>query len=470
MAGGHEPTRTLVWFRRQLRVDDQPLLAGMTGPVAGVWILDPRELLAEDPLDFPRCCGRRLRFILESVDALRASLRRLGSELMIRMGKPEVVLPDLVAGLGVTRVRLVREPGTEERAIERALLKRLNAQHPECDQDALDPECLYELDDVFEHARDLPEVFSNWRRQVEKRMQLGHPVEAPSRLETLSHELEPGALPSLTELGVEEPGDDDRGVMVFRGGEPAAFERLRSWVFDRDCLRSYKETRNGLLGADYSSKLSPWLALGCISSRRVAEQTLVYEDQRVANDSTYWLRFELHWREYFRLYLLKHGRLLFHADGPQGRELDWGRNRETFDAWCRGRTGVDFVDANMIELASTGFMSNRGRQNVASFLAKNLGIDWRWGARWFESRLVDYCPAANWGNWAYAAGVGADPRGFRGFDVIGQAQRYDPGAEYSRLWLRGLDRPRPIVDPRRSLADAEERWHPAERKRRASGR
>jgi deoxyribodipyrimidine photo-lyase len=121
-------------------------------------------------------------------------------------------------------------------------------------------------------------------------------------------------------------------------------------------------------------------------------------------------------------------------------------------------------------------MSNRGRQLVASFLAKNLGVDWRWGARWFEHCLIDYCPAANWGNWAYAAGVGADPRGFRGFDIAKQARRYDADGAYVAHWLPELQElsgskrhapwlaggPAPIVDPARSLEVARRRWESAE--------
>ena len=112
----------------------------------------------------------------------------------------------------------------------------------------------------------------------------------------------------------------------------------------------------------------------------------------------------------------------------------------------------------MIELKETGFMSNRGRQNVASFLTKNLDVDWRLGARWFESNLMDYCPAANWGNWAYAAGVGADPRGFRGFDVQKQARNYDPNREFVGRWYNRASQNQPLVDPRISLANAEARW------------
>ncbi|MEM9881629.1 MAG: DASH family cryptochrome [Planctomycetota bacterium] len=468
------PPPTLLWFRRQLRLDDQPLFASPDEPIAGVWVLDPRELLTTDPLGFPRCGDRRLRFILESVADLRRSLAERGVDLVVRTGEPETVLPKLVRESGAGVLRLVEEPGTEERTIEKKLRRAFDDDPSLGQLDLLPPESLHGLDDPRAEARQLPEVFSKWRRRAEKKLELARPRDTPGRLTAWTdHGLDPGDLPTLADLGRDEPRPDPRAVLDFRGGEAAGRQRVNDYIFDGDHLRRYKETRNGLLGADYSSKFSPWLALGCVSARRVADETLRYEDRRVANDSTYWLRFELLWREYFRLYLLKHGPRLFRAAGPADRDLGWANPANHFAAWRDAETSVPFVDANMTELSASGFMSNRGRQNVASFLAKNLDVDWRRGARWFESCLLDYDPASNWGNWAYAAGVGADPRGFRGFDVVGQGRRYDPDAAYIRHWLG--DRlaaypdadphtpwtgggPLPLVDPRRSLAAAEERW------------
>ena len=191
----------------------------------------------------------------------------------------------------------------------------------------------------------------------------------------------------------------------------------------------------------------------------MAAETLRYEAERVANDSTYWLmRFELIWREYFRLYLLKHGTRLFRRGGPQDRDLGWANPAGHFDAWCAGETGEPFVDANMIELKETGH-EQPGRQNVASFLTKNLDVDWRLGMRWFESNLMDYCPGANWGTRGPTPpAMGADPRGFRGFAVLKQARNYDPSQTFTNLWNQGSPQHDPLVDPRRSLQAAEQRW------------
>lgn len=471
----HPGRRNLLWFRRQLRIHDQPLFEPLDpsrDEVIAIWILDPREHL-DVVQDFGRAGVHRLRFLLESVRALEASLRRRDVGLVVRIGSPEDVLPEVCRELAIDRLCLVEEPGTEERSIERRLRDRTTT-----DLQALPPETLLALNDPRRFARDLPEVFSSFRRTAEQGIELAPPRPTPSRLRPLATppSFDCGGVPELETLGLEDEPRDPRSVLDFEGGEPAGLERMRDWMFTGDHLKNYKVTRNGMLGEDYSSKFSPWLALGALSPRLVAAETLRYEAERVANESTYWLRFELLWREYFRLHLLKHGPALFRVEGPAGRVMPWTHDDRGFEAWRSGTTGIPLIDANLRELRSTGFMSNRGRQVVASFLAKNLGIDWRWGARWFEHCLIDYCPAANWGNWAYAAGVGADPRGFRGFDVARQARNYDADGRYVAHWLPELQDlpgstrhapwqaggPRPIVDPARSLEAARRRWESAE--------
>jgi deoxyribodipyrimidine photo-lyase len=170
----------------------------------------------------------------------------------------------------------------------------------------------------------------------------------------------------------------------------------------------------------------------------VSAEIDAYENRRVENDSTYWLRFELIWRDFFQFQFAKHGGTFFTPGGIRRRELAWRDDEAAFGRWKRGETGIPFVDAGMRELNATGYLSNRGRQNVASFLVNALRIDWRRGAAYFETQLVDYDPASNYGNWAYIAGVGNDARD-RYFDIEWQAERYDPDAEYVTHWLPVLD-------------------------------
>ena len=198
--------------------------------------------------------------------------------------------------------------------------------------------------------------------------------------------------------------------MRFVGGETAGLSRVQEYIFDKDCLKDYFETRNGMIGADYSSKFSPWLAHGCVSPRWIYQEVSAYEKRRVKNKSTYWLLFELTWRDFFRFFCVKHGNSVFFLGGPAGASWKWtspegAAAAEALTRWKQGFTGQPLVDANMRELLLTGFMSNRGRQNVASYLTQDLNLDWRYGAAHFEELLIDHDVTANWGNWASAAGV-----------------------------------------------------------------
>ncbi len=189
-----------------------------------------------------------------------------------------------------------------------------------------------------------------------------------------------------------------------------------------------------MLAKDDSSKLSVGLGSGCVSARTIYEEVKKFEDLHGANESTEWFIFELLWRDYFKLLALKIGDKLFSRAGISQQEKLWTADANAFAAWCNGETGADFIDANMIELKETGWMSNRGRQNVASYLAKTLQIDWTIGAQYFENTLIDFDTESNWGNWLYVAGVGTDPRD-RVFNYKRQAEMYDPDFAYRRTWL-----------------------------------
>ena len=242
-------------------------------------------------------------------------------------------------------------------------------------------------------------------------------------------------LPGMKELGFQPFETDPRSAFPFRGGEKAALERLNYYFWESQKLSYYKKTRNGLVGTDYSSKFSPWLANGSLSARTIYQQVRKYEKQVRKNQDTYWLIFELIWRDYFKYISLKHGNKIFFEGGIKDRNYNWGHSDEKLQKWIEGRTDCDFVNANMLELGETGWMSNRGRQNVASYWAKEWEQDWRTGAAYFESLLLDYDVHSNWGNWMYNSGVGNDPRD-RKFNTSLQAERYDPSGKYRRTWLQ----------------------------------
>lgn len=250
------------------------------------------------------------------------------------------------------------------------------------------------------------------------------------------------AIPSLEDMGYTKSQVtfanecDPRGVMPFEGGETAALSRVKDYIWTKDLLKNYFDTRNGMLGADYSTKFSPWLAHGCVSPRYIAAECRKYEEQRVENKSTYWVVFELLWRDYCKFYCAKEGEAIFFPGGTAKKEKKWSTFEKNFEAWRTGTTGYPLVDANMRELAATGFMSNRGRQNVCSFLAIDLNHDWRMGAYWFEEMLLDYDVYSNWYNWC--AGAGMTGGRLNRFNIVKQGKDYDLQGEYVKYWCPEL--------------------------------
>ncbi|QDV04968.1 Cryptochrome DASH [Planctomycetes bacterium Poly30] len=425
-----------VWYRQDLRVADHPALTAAaeearrlgTG-LLGVYCFEDREFERAPLQGWPRTGAFRARFLLESVEELRATLRQLGSDLIVRRGSPARVLEQLALETGLQRIDFHRLMGTEERQVEDELRRALESAgvHVVSHHDRT-----LHAEYPFEQEK-LPEVFTAFRKRVEKYATIAAPLDAPSALPG-PPAVDPGEIPSLTDLGLEEPTDDPRAILRYRGGEAAGHERLRTYLASGK-LSTYKETRNGLVERNDSAKLSPWLSLGCLSCRTVQAAVVDYEAAEGANESTYWMTFELLWRDYFQLIVRKHGAAVFQPGGLQRFPVEWKHNGDLFEAWRLGRTGYPFVDASMRELLATGFMSNRGRQNVGSFLTKNLGLDWRLGAEWFESQLIDHDVASNYGNWNYVAGVGNDARGFRYFHIPKQARQYDPQGDHARLWV-----------------------------------
>ena len=429
--------RILIWYRNDLRLHDhEPLVYALKqrAEIISVYCFDPRQF-GTTSFGFPKTGSFRAQFLLESVADLRRSLQSLGSNLIIRHGHPETIIPELVKALNIVAVLFHGEVTSEETKVEKNLKSTLYKNGTK-----FKPfwgTTLYHPKNLPFEISDIPELFTTFRKDVEKQSTVEPALAVPKKLPPLP-EVELGHMPTLADLGLAYKPMDERAVLQFKGGEREGLARLDAYVWQGNHLKDYKETRNGLLGADYSSKFSPWLAHGCLSPRYIYWHVQEYEQQLVKNKSTYWLVFELLWRDYFRFICEKHGDRVFHLSGLQGVRFPWKTDWAQFECWTLGKTGYPLVDANMRELAATGFMSNRGRQNVASFLTKNLAIDWRIGAEWFESQLIDYDVCSNWGNWNYTAGVGNDARGFRYFNIEKQALTYDLHGDYVRHWLPEL--------------------------------
>lgn len=427
--------KVLIWFRNDLRIHDQEIinLAIEYGAneIIPLYCFDERQF-KNTSFGFPKTGKFRAKFLLESIIDLKQSLIKLGSNLVIRKGIPEEIIPDIAIEYKIDLVCFSQEATAEEIAVEKKLKQKLDREKIKVI--TAWQSTLYHPEELPFKMVAIPDLFTNFRKKVEKNTSVYECFETPSKLPPLPN-ISPGEIPTLKELAIDDFEVSNKGVLNFKGGETEAIKRVKNYIWENDCLKDYKETRNGMLGANYSSKFSPWLANGCLSPRYIYQEVEKYEQERIKNDSTYWLIFELLWRDFFRFTAIKYGNRLFHLSGIQNINLPWQENWSMFEVWSEGQTGYPLIDANMRELKTTGFMSNRGRQNVASFLTKNLGINWLMGAEWFESLLIDYDVCSNWGNWNYTAGVGNDARGFRYFNIPKQSKDYDYDGKYLRHWL-----------------------------------
>ena len=427
--------KSLVWFRNDLRIQDNTSLSKACDNadlVIGVYCFDPRQF-AEGDFGFIKTGQYRTKFLLESVRSLQEQLATLHISLIVQIGNPEDVIPALIAEYDISTLYFQKEWTRDEREIQDHLLTALPNSvviEQNYDQFLFHPEEL-----PFNSVQDIPMVFTPMRKKLEKYAMVREPLPEPSPLPASNLLSNESPLPTFEDLGHKKFELDERSAFPFEGGELKAWERLQDYFWQTENLKEYKQTRNGLVGIDYSSKLSAWLANGSISARSIYAEVKRFEKEVHKNSSTYWLIFELIWRDFFKYISLKYEDRIFHLGGILNKSYEWKSNPKVLQSWIEGTTRYDFVNANMKELAATGWMSNRGRQNVASFWAKEMKQDWRVGASYFESMLIDYDVHSNWGNWMYTAGVGNDPRD-RKFNIERQAEMYDGDFVFRNLWNR----------------------------------
>lgn len=428
----------ILWFRNDLRIhDNEALHDAMEAAenIIPVYIFDPRVFFAQTKFGFPKVGKYRTKFIIESIIDLKQNLQNLGSDLYIRIGKPEDEILELAREVKSSWVFCNRERTQEEVDVQDAMEHNLWT---------IGQELRYSRGKMLFYTADLPfpvthtpDVFTQFRKEVEKYIPVRNPLDSPDAIKKFDNiDIDWGEVPAMEDLNHQDFGENSKGGFIWKGGESEAVKQLHYYFWESDLIANYKETRNELLGRDFSSKFSPWLAQGCLSPKLIYSELKKYENERTKNKSTYWLFFELMWRDFFRLTGKKYGNDIFKIGGIKKEQMaNVSEDMSLFATWAEGRTGIPFIDANMKELNATGFMSNRGRQNVASFLVNDLKLNWLMGAEYFESLLIDYDPCSNYGNWNYIAGVGADPREDRYFNIISQAKRYDPKGEYVKYWI-----------------------------------
>jgi deoxyribodipyrimidine photo-lyase len=404
----------LVWLRRDHRLADNPALsaAAAVGPVVPVFVLDPRLLGRAE---------RREAWMLATLAALDESLRRGGARIVLRQGEPAAELLRLAREAGASAVWWNRDatPYARDRdAAVEAACRAAGLQTRSFGDATLSAPA-----DVRPAAGGFYSVFTPFHRAWQARERVP-PAPAPERLSS------PTALDSLTVAAVSRPD-------LPAAGETAAHAALEA--FARRGLAAYAEDRDRL-DVEPTSRLSPYLRVGALSPRQVyaSVTAAVSRSPARATAAAAFVR-QLAWRDFFVQILWHRPATRWQPLRPPHAPVRWREDPEALAAWQAGRTGYPIVDAAMRQLAATGFIANRARLVVASFLVKHLLLDWRHGDRWFMRQLLDGDPALNGGNWQWVASVGADALpAFRIFNPVVQGRRFDPTGVYVRRWVPEL--------------------------------
>lgn len=409
----------LFWFTNDLRIHDNPSLAKAArdvGTLVCVFCFDS-QWSAPNRFGTTSLGQHRQRFLEESLLALRQELAKLNQGLIIIRGPSESSINAIIDEFQIHRVYRSRNAGWNENNT----WQNLSEKHPGVQFHETDSHTLFDLDSLPCDVDDLPASFTKFRKIAEL-----HNTEKP--IAALSH-----LPPSPVKISPIAANDSGHSTHSFRGGEAEGFRHIEHY-FDGNLPARYKEVRNAIDGWDNSCKFSPWLANGSLSVREILHWVHHYEANKIKNDSTYWIYFELLWREYFQWLAHKQGSKLFRLSGLKKLSPLTSYYPERYQKWVAGNTPYPLVNACMKELAATGYLSNRGRQIVASCFVNELAMDWRYGAAYFEQVLLDYDVAVNWGNWQYLAGVGADTRDKRHFNLEKQTALFDSKGVYRTKW------------------------------------
>lgn len=410
----------LFWFQNDLRLHDHPGLWQMQqcDQLICVFCKDPAWTR---PNGFnAKALGKpRAVFLEQALADLSEQLADIGQTLLVIESEPVDAIADLIEQYQVSLIGRSRHPGV----YENRQWQRLQHQFPAVNFCEADTATLFRPEDLPFALTALPITFSQFRKQVED-LSTNRPMAAMDRLPP-----PPAAI--VADMVIAPATTTTNSLFV--GGAGSALKHVTDY-FHGDAPAVYKTVRNELDGWQNSTKFSPWLAQGSLSVRTLLSRLRNYEKTVVANDSTYWIYFELLWREYFQWYAHRYGARLFRFNGISNQNSRRCYYPERYQRWCHGNTPYPLVNALMNQLNETGYMSNRGRQIAASCFIYDLQLDWRFGAAYFEQQLIDYDVASNWGNWQYIAGVGADPRGGRHFNIEKQTRQYDPDGVFIQKW------------------------------------
>jgi deoxyribodipyrimidine photo-lyase len=420
--------RILVWFRNDLRLHDNEMLVeaiAKSDYILPVYFFDPRQ--------FEQTCygtlktgATRAQFLIDNVESLRQSFKRLGGDMLILTGKPEDFLSDLVSKYDINEVYHHREVASEETAIsthvEDLLWKlKVNLKH-------FIGHTLYNKEDLPFPIKDIPDIFTQFKKKTERDALVKPCFLTPTEINFVTAD-DWGEVPSLTELLPNEPIDSLALPSTFRGGEAEAFMHLHEFLHTGEGMANANAT---VKKNEVVANLSAWLAVGSLSPREVYWKLKEAEANYGLKPYFGQIILGLLWRDYFRFMFKKYRNTFFKQEGFNS-EVQPLPLEETaaLNQWKTRATGHVLIDSIMNELNTTGYINNSSRILVATYLVDELKVNWVMGAAYFEEKLIDYCPASNWGNWANVAGVGNDPRLSSSFSFEKQLKAVDPKGMYS---------------------------------------
>lgn len=411
----------LFWFRRDLRFDDNiglfhALKSGLA--VLPVFIFDTNILhQLEDKRD------KRVDLIHQRLNELNSELQKHGSALLVKYGNPVEILPALCEQFNVNQLFLNEdyEPDAiaRDNEIRRIVVSKNIAFHSFKDQ------VIFAKNEVLKPDGTPYSIFTAYSNKWKSLLsETTIPAYNSEALFDNFYKYNSFTMPSLAEIGFEATGVSWKAPSL-----------------SDDVLKNYSETRNFPALENGTSHFSVHLRFGTLSIRKMVQKALATNEQFLN---------ELIWREFFMMILYHFPTVVRQSFKPRYDEIKWRNNEAEFEKWCQGQTGYPLVDAGMRELNATGYMHNRVRMVVASFLIKHLLIDWRWGEAYFAQKLLDYDLAANNGNWQWTAGSGCDAAPyFRVFNPIEQLKKFDAQQQYVRRWVPEIDLPSyptPIVE------------------------
>ena len=416
----------IVLFTNNLRLHDNKTIhkaQHQSKPWIGIYCFPPK--LYSEWQGVKRSTPRRRKWLYDAVKHLQEQIQNKGGQLYIHKGTPQEALRTIQKNHNIDTVFIEKEPGTEEQRTRQTIKQQYNVE-------TTHTTWLYNPKDI--PVQNISKTFTQFKKEAQ-RNSVQKPLPKPKQIHGANIDLPEEPLrKDIIQGTITEPSQTN---IPFEPTEKAGLQRLQTYTWEKKLPKTYKKTRNKLQGKNTTTKYSIWLAHGALSPKKIYHETTKFEKQHGSNKSTYWIKFELTWRDFFRHQYRKHKHNLYTEGGIQQKQIPWKDSPQRLKAFINAETGYPLIDAAVRELKATGYMSNRARQNVASFFTKNLYLDWRIGAVFFEKHLLDYNTTSNYGNWQYNTSIGNDSRPYRYFNIIKQSKRYN-AAQYIKNWIPEL--------------------------------